>query len=106
MVSRVLLISTHHGTSSSVINPFQLHRAISRFGEVSRIVRRSDGKVDVEMKFPECAQKLLNSDALTINTKNETRTVPITVRPHPTKGFAVGVITVPDLADVDDEDIQ
>ena len=48
---------------------------------------------------------LLNSDSLSIQTKNSSRTVPITVRPHPTKGFATGVITVPDLEDIDEEDI-
>ena len=31
--------------------------------------------------------------------------MPITVRQHPTKGFATGVITVPDLEDIDEEDI-
>ena len=57
------------------------------------------------MKAAESARKLLNSDSLTIQTKNSSRTVPITVRPHPTKGFATGVITIPDLADGVEDDI-
>ena len=62
-------------------------------------------KVEIEMKAADSARKLLNSDSLSIQTKNSSRTVPITVRPHPTKGFATGVITVPDLEDVDEDDI-
>ena len=104
-VSRFLLIAMNEGAPSSIINPFQLHRTISRFGEASRIARRSDGKVEVEMKTSEGAQKLISSDVLNIQTKNGTRTIPITVRTHPTKGFATGVITVPDLEDVEDDDI-
>ena len=50
-------------------------------------------------------EKLLDADSLSIQTKNGVRTVPITVVPHPTKGFLTGVITVPNLSDVEDEDI-
>ena len=57
------------------------------------------------MRAIEGARKLLNSDSLSVQTKNGGRTVPITVQPHPTKGFATGVITVPDLGDVEEEDI-
>ena len=104
-VSRFLLISFCDGTQHNTINPFHLHRAISRFGEAERVTRRSDGKVEVQMREVESAHKLLNSDSLSLQTKNGTRTVPITVHPHPTKGFATGVITVPDLGDVEEEDI-
>ena len=104
-VSRFLLISFGDGAQHSSINPFQLHRAISRFGEAIRVTRRSDGKVEVQMRAVEGARKLLNSDNLSVQTKNGSRTVPIVVHPHPTKGFVTGVITVPDLGDVEEEDI-
>ena len=61
-------------------NPFHLHRAIARFGEAALVTKRSDGKVEIEMKAAESARKLLNSDSLSIQTKNISRTVPITVR--------------------------
>ena len=54
---------------------------------------------------PRYTWKLLNSDSLSIQTKNSSRTVPITVRQHPTKGFVTGVITVPNFEDIDEEDI-
>ena len=57
------------------------------------------------MKDVENARKLLDADSLSIQTKNGVRTIPITVLPHPTKGFLTGVITVPNLSDVEDEDI-
>ena len=104
-ISRTLLVTIGEGVQSGTLNPFQLHRAISRFGETTRATRRSDGKVEVVMETPEGAQKLLSSNALTFQTKHGTRTVPITVRTHPTKGFAMGVITVPDLSDVEEDDI-
>ena len=104
-VSRFLLISFGEGAQSGTLNPFHLHRAISRFGEATRVVKRSDGKVEVEMKTAGSARKLLSSDTVSIQTKNGTRTIPITAHPHPTKGFATGVITVPDLGDVEEEEI-
>ena len=104
-VSRFLLLSFGDDAQGGMANPFHLHRAIARFGEAARVTRRSDGKVEIEMKAAESARKLLNADSLSIQTKNSSRTVPITVRPHPTKGFAIGVITVPDLEDVDEDDI-
>ena len=104
-VSRFLLLSFGDDAQGGIANPFHLHRAIARFGEAARVTKRSDGKVEIEMKAAESARKLLNSDSLSIQTKNSSRTVPITVRPHPTKGFATGVITVPDLEDVDEDDI-
>ena len=103
-VSRFLLIAVHDSASFNV-NPFQLHRAISGYGEANHILRRSDGKVEVEMKTSESSQQLLNATELIIRTKNENRKVPITVQIHPTKGFPMGVITVPDLAGVDDGEI-
>ena len=108
--SRFVLISLGGGMQPN-INPFHLHRAISRFGEATRVNRRprvknsGDGKLEVQMKDVENARKLLDADCLSIQTKNGVRTVPITVVPHPTKGFLTGVITLPDLSDVEDEDI-
>ena len=104
-VTRFLLLSFPDDTESSLTNPFHLNRAITRFGEAVRITRRSDGKLEIEMRTAESACKLLNSSTLTIQTKHISRTVPIAVRQHPTKGFVTGVITVPDLEDVDEEDI-
>ena len=104
-VSRFLLLSFGDDAQGGMANPFHLHRAIARFEEAARVTKRSDGRVEIEMKAAESARKLLNADSLSIQTKNSSRTVPITVRPHPTKGFATGVITVPDLEDVDEDDI-
>ena len=105
-VSRFLLITIGEGAQSGPLNPFQLHRAVSRFGEASRVAKRSDGKVEVEMATPEGAQRLLSSRALCFQTKRGTETVPVTVCAHPTKGLAVGVITAPELKDVEEEEIQ
>ena len=102
---RTLLITIGEGGQSGTLNPFQLHRAISRFGEATRSTRQTDGKVEVVMKTSEGAQKLANAKTLTIQTKNDTRTIPITVNFHPTKGFLMGVITVPDMSDVTDDDM-
>ena len=54
----------------------------------------------------EGAQRLLSSRALCLQTKRGTETVPVTVCAHPTKGLAVGVITAPELKDVEEEEIQ
>ena len=62
-------------------------------------------RAHIEMKAAESDRKLLNSDSLSTQTKNSSRTVPITVRQHPTKDFTTGVIMVPDLEDIDEEDI-
>ena len=105
-VSRFLLITIGEGAQSGPLNPFQLHRAVSRFGEASRVAKRSDGKVEVEMATPESAQRLLSLRALCLQTKRGTETVPVTVCAHPTKGLAVGVITAPELKDVEEEEIQ
>ena len=58
------------------------------------------------MATPEGAQRLLSSRALCLQMKRGTETVPVTVCAHPTKGLAVGVITAPELKDVEEEDIQ
>ena len=90
---------------TGALNHFELHRAVSCLGETTRVVRRSDGKVEVVMRSREGAQRLLNSDTLSCQTKTGTKTVHVAVRHHPTKGFAMGVITVPYLKDVEEGEI-
>ena len=72
---------------------------------LSRAGGRVRAHAHIEMKAAESARKLLNSDSLSIQTKNSSRTVPITVRQHPAKDFTTGVITVPNFEDIDEEDI-
>ena len=96
-VSRFLIITIDDSTQSTPLNPFQLHRAVCRLGKASRVTFREDGKVEVEMETTEGAQKLLSSDALFYDSKRGTGTVSIQVSAHPTKGFAMSVITAPDL---------
>ena len=57
------------------------------------------------METTEGAQKLLSSDALFYDSKRGTGTVSIQVSAHPTKGFAMGVITAPDLKGVEEDEI-
>ena len=57
------------------------------------------------METTEGAQKLLSSDALFYDSKRGTGTVSIQVSAHPTKGFAMGVITAPDLKGVEEYEI-
>ena len=56
------------------------------------------------MKDIENARKLLDADSLSIQTKNGVRTVPITVLPHPTKGFLTGVKDSVRLSCTEDRD--
>ena len=104
-VSRFFIITIDDSTQSTPLNPFQLHRAVCRLGKASRVTLREDGKVEVEMETTEGAQKLLSSDALFYDPKRGTGTVSIQVSAHPTKGFAMGVITAPDLKGVEEDEI-
>ena len=104
-VSRFLIITIDDSTQSTPLNPFQLHRAVCRLGKASRVTLREDGKVEVEMETTEGAQKLLSSDTLFYDSKRGTGTVSIQVSAHPTKGFAMGVITAPDLKGVEEDEI-
>ena len=92
---RVLIISVEGGNK---LNPFQAAKALSEFGTVSDVLRLSETKYEVIMSSEEETSHLLAAKELTFVGKEKSSvSVPVSVSLHPTKNFALGVITCREL---------
>ena len=100
---KVLLLTLEEG---SKMNPFQVVKALSKFGSPTRVFRYSPTTLEVVMTSEKETSDLLGTKQLSFPGKSGCEvSIPVSVRLHPTKNFALGVITCQELAGTPDEDI-